>query len=334
MASASECCSPSSLSLWILFPFSLSLPLSSRFLFWWQGIVALITASGGKKPGKIAARERIIVLVNIVEGGLVAGERSWKKKQLLETRNGRERGREGEGGGRRWVDDSRGETREVGSVLRRRRVLLTWWVSRRRPSWPACTLSSARVSLSAPPSRLPFAPCPLYRSGSSRRTSVFLASRTSLCPPCVEWHSGYTPGLTCPTDALGHPFRPTPATSSVGPGGCLSPWRPNPPRPTPVNQTPVSCPSVHTSLLLVSRCLFASSSNRFLRYAILSSSPRSLSSSKPVVVVLQTAVIVVQVVVPRSSAILPILSYSPLLPSMLSDSFALPSLRYGFRWGI
>lgn len=29
----------------------------------------------------------------------MAGERSWKKKQLLETRNGRERGREGEGVG-------------------------------------------------------------------------------------------------------------------------------------------------------------------------------------------------------------------------------------------
>lgn len=72
MASASERCLPLSLSL----PPS---PVSSRFLFLlgWQGIVALITASGGKKPGKIAARERIIVLVNTGEevgvGGLAKG---------------------------------------------------------------------------------------------------------------------------------------------------------------------------------------------------------------------------------------------------------------------
>lgn len=57
------------------------------------------------------------------------------------------------------------------------------------------------------------------------------------------------PSLTCPADALGHPFRPTPATSCEGPGGCLSPWRPNP-RPTP--STKRRFLSLGTSLLLPS----------------------------------------------------------------------------------
>lgn len=77
------------------------------------------------------------------------------------------------------------------------------------------------------------------------------------CVPLVSSDIRAIPtGLTCPADALGHPFRPTPATSSVGPGGCLSPWRPDPPRPTPVGQTPVPV-SRYTLPSSFLRCLFA-----------------------------------------------------------------------------
>lgn len=65
--------------------------------------------------------------------------------------------------------------------------------------------------------------------------------------PCTEWHSGCVPSLTCPADALGHPFRPTPATSCEGPGGCLSPWRPNP-RPTPSTKRRFPIPRHFASL--------------------------------------------------------------------------------------
>lgn len=78
------------------------------------------------------------------------------------------------------------------------------------------------------------------------------------------------PSLTCPADALGHPFRPTPATSSEGPGGCLSPWRPNP-RPTPSTKRRFPIPR-HFATLFRRRSPPSSSSRA--SFALPSSSPK------------------------------------------------------------
>lgn len=201
--------------------------------------------------------------------------------------------------------------------MRRRRVLLTWWVSRRRPSWPACTLSSARASLSLPLSLPSLRTLPSLSVGRLAPYVRLARVQDILVSPLCRVTFGLYARPNLPDRRPGPPFSTNPGDELRGSRGLLVAMETEPSSPNPrLNQTPVSCPSVHTtSLLLVSRYLFASSSNRVLPPI---PSP-SFPFSKPVVVVLQTAVIVEQ----ASSTAVGIITDS-------SDSFLLASSSFSF----
>lgn len=118
------------------------------------------------------------------------------------------------------------------------------------------------------------------------------------------------PSLTCPADALGHPFRPTPATSSEGPGGCLSPWRPNP-RPTPSTKRRFPIPR-HFATLFRRR-------SPFLLVALLSLSPKRESFD----LLVRAAIYVLYMAVRRSSHLLSLLVFVFLLLLLFRFSFLL-----------
>lgn len=84
---------------------------------------------------------------------------------------------------------SRKRERMEGVGLRRRRVLLTWWVSRRRPSWAVAVSPPPLPPLPPPP---PPPPLPPVRSP---------------LPPAASSHSLYSPSR--PKDILVSPCRVT-----------------------------------------------------------------------------------------------------------------------------
>lgn len=174
-----------------------------------------------------------------------------------------------------------GETREVGSVLRRRRVLLTWWVSRRRPSWPACTLSSARVSLSLSLSVLSRSTLRTLPSLSVGRPAPYdCPSRVQdiLVSPLCRVTFGLYARPNLPDRRPGPPFSTNPGDELRGSRGLLvametEPSSPNPRQPN----TGFLSLGTHTSLF-VSRCLLASSSNPSLLFLETGSSSSSFTT--------------------------------------------------------
>ena len=137
-------------------------------------------------------------------------------------------------------------------------------------------------------SRLPFAlPCSfslslslsLYLSlllahSRSSRTNVFRLARVQdiLVSPLCRVTFGLYARPNLPDRRPGPPFSTNPGDELRGSRGLLVAMATEPSSPNPRRPNTGSCPSVHTSLF-VSRCLFASSSNRFLRYDF-SLSPR------------------------------------------------------------